>query len=173
MIGWKKQRFLSVYFSLILRQVSGKWIWDPTCPIGQVCLKVSVKPWTQCQRWRKPPWLCSTTAIQQMTHHHDNCPVGTDSWCFYQKSIALGHPVGSHADNINTPLSELVVSYISPIFEEKSLDELLSRCTLQATQNASKSLHSVIWARCPKHKFVNLSSLSIAVALGCTEFNFG
>lgn len=52
-------------------------------------------------------------------------------------------------------------------------DELLGRCVLQTTQNANESAHSVIWARCPKHQFVNRDRLSVAVALGVAEFNFG
>lgn len=54
-----------------------------------------------------------------------------------------------------------------------SSDDLLRRCVLQTTQNANESAHAVIWARCPKHQFANRARLSIAVAIGVAEFNFG
>ena len=113
---------------------------------------------------------CRSTENNQ---HHDNCPTGPDSWCFVQKNAALGLPIGSHADFIKTPLCDLVAENIRPIFEELSEDDLLKRCLLQATQNSNESLHSVIWARCPKHIFVCRPRLNIAVALGCCEYSWG
>ena len=107
--------------------------------------------------------------------HHSNCPKGPDSWCFFQKHAALGLPVipGSHLKEIGTPLAPVVAQHILPIFQNMSSEDLLSRCTLQATQNANECVHSVIWARCPKHLYVARPRLNIAVALGCAEFNFG
>lgn len=106
-------------------------------------------------------------------HHHDNCPKGEDSWCFFQKAQARGLPPGSHADNIGTPLTKVVAAHIRPTLERMSSDDLLSRCVLQTTQNANESAHAVIWARCPKHQFATRERLSIAVAVGVAEFNFG
>ena len=104
---------------------------------------------------------------------HDNCPKGDDSWCFWQKANAKGLPPGSHEDNVGTPLCKIVVDSIRPTFERMSTDELLGRCILQTTQNANESAHALIWARCPKHQFVNRNRLSIAVSVGVAEFNFG
>ena len=30
------------------------------------------------------------------TPQHDRCPVGDDSWCFYQKALATGQETGPH-----------------------------------------------------------------------------
>ncbi|XP_012945262.1 uncharacterized protein LOC106013609 [Aplysia californica] len=113
---------------------------------------------------------CSST---DEDHHHENCPKGEDSWCFFQKAEARGLPPGSHVDNIGTPLCQLVADHVRPIFTRLSTDDLLGRCVLQSTQNANESAHAVIWARCPKHQFVHRNRLSIAVAIGVAEFNFG
>ena len=104
---------------------------------------------------------------------HDNCPKGDDSWCFWHKANANCLPQGSHEDNVGTPLCKIVVDSIRPTLERMSTYELLGRCILQTTQNANESTHALIWARCPKHQFVNHNRLSIAVSVGMAEFNFG
>ena len=93
---------------------------------------------------------------------------------FFKKHATLGFPVipGSDLKEIGTPLSPVVAQLILPIFQNRSSEDL-STCRLQATQNANECVHSVIWARCPKHVFVARPRLNITVALGCAEFNFG
>ncbi|RUS84766.1 hypothetical protein EGW08_007450 [Elysia chlorotica] len=103
---------------------------------------------------------------------HQNCPEGEDSWCFFQKAQARGLPAEPHAENVGHPICKLVADHIRPVFERMSSDDLLSRCILQMTQNANRSAHAVIWARCPKHQFVNRDRVTVAVALGVAEFNF-
>ena len=36
---------------------------------------------------------------------HSRCPVGADSWCFFQKARATGQEPGPHRVNVHTPLS--------------------------------------------------------------------
>ncbi|RUS77906.1 hypothetical protein EGW08_014337 [Elysia chlorotica] len=100
---------------------------------------------------------CSSTDAD---HCHDHCPKGEDSWCFGQKAKAMGLPPGSHEDNVSTPLCKLVAYHVRPIFERMSTEELL-----HTTQNANGSAHSVIWACCSKHQFVNRNRLFIAVSV--------
>ena len=95
---------------------------------------------------------CSSTDDD---HHHDNCPPGEGSWCFYQRAKVKGLPPASHADSVGTPICKLVADHIRPAFERMSSDDLLSRCIRQSTQNANESAHAVISTRCPKHQFVN------------------
>lgn len=113
---------------------------------------------------------CSST---DEDHHHDNCPEGKDSWCFFKKAAARGITPGSHLENVGTPISKAVAVHVRPTFQRMASDDLLGRCILQTTQNANESAHSVIWARCPKHLFVNRDRLLIAVSIGVAEFNFG
>ena len=78
-----------------------------------------------------------------------------------------------HQRQLTTPLCQLVVDAIHPLYETMSDDQLLRRCLLQGTQNVNECVHSVIWARCPKHQFATRNRVEIAVALGVCEFNFG
>ena len=67
----------------------------------------------------------------------------------------------------------LCAIWLSTMFAPSSTECLLGRCILQSTQNANESAHASIWARCPKHQFVNRNRLCIAVSVGVAEFNFG
>ena len=35
--------------------------------------------------------------------HHNHCPVGRDSWCFFQRALAMEEEPGPHCDNVGTP----------------------------------------------------------------------
>jgi hypothetical protein len=104
---------------------------------------------------------------------HSKCPLSATSWCFYNKSRFLGQTPGSHNDNMKTVLNREVAQQIKPVYEKLSDTNLLERCMLGATQNANESLHSIIWTKCPKHRFVGKGVLDIAVFLAVCEFNGG
>ncbi|GBM68743.1 hypothetical protein AVEN_263567-1 [Araneus ventricosus] len=80
---------------------------------------------------------------------HSKCPVGAESWCFFQRAIAQGETPKSHK-KMKTTLSELVVEKILPVYQRLASDEMLSKCISAKTQNANESLHSCIWRKCPK-----------------------
>ena len=107
--------------------------------------------------------------------HHNLCPSGEDSWCFYQRALASSIPLETldHKKQVGTPLCKLVVDNITPIYDNMCDEKLLRKCLLQATQNVNESLHSVIWARCPKHIFATKPRVEIATAVAIGEFNFG
>ena len=90
--------------------------------------------------------------------HHDRCPVGADSWCFYQKSLAPGEVPGPHRDLVGTPLSADVAKQVEGVYLCLSHDDLLRRCLRGVTQNANESLHSKVWAKCPKTGFYSAST---------------
>ena len=50
-------------------------------------------------------------------------------------------------------------------------EQLLRRCVLGATQNSNESLNSLVWVRCPKHKYHGPKSVQIAVTLAILSFN--
>ena len=81
------------------------------------------------------------------TSQHDRCPVGDDIWCFYQKapgrSLALTEP---H-------------------------DDLLTRCLRGQTQNPNESIHSKVWAKCPKTGFACVHRVRSATCAAVAEFN--
>ena len=104
---------------------------------------------------------------------HMYCPVGPESWCFYQKAIANDKTPGSHDENVGTPLKEEYLKKLLPIYERLSADDLLKRCIGCKTQNSNESLHSMIWQRCSKEKFVGKDTVEVAAILAICEFNFG
>lgn len=105
--------------------------------------------------------------------HHYQCPQGENSWCFYNKAIALGETPGNHTEMISTPLNKDVAEKILPIYKRLGDENLLSRCLKGKTQNANESLHSVIWRKCPKTSFLHLKRVMIGVGIAIIDFNYG
>lgn len=103
---------------------------------------------------------------------HSNCPTGTGTWCFFNKSTANGEPPKSH-DTMPVKLNATVVAKLTPLYERLSSDELLSRCARGATQNANESLHSLIWRKCPKETSTSKKRIDLGVVSAVAEFNMG
>ncbi|GFT19931.1 uncharacterized protein TNCV_4993571 [Trichonephila clavipes] len=72
-----------------------------------------------------------------------------------------------------TPINEKFLPKILPIYQRLASNELLERCIRCGTQNANKSLHSMIWAKCPKEIFVNKRRVKRAVTEAVCEYNKG
>ncbi|XP_025992970.1 uncharacterized protein LOC105198260 isoform X1 [Solenopsis invicta] len=90
--------------------------------------------------------IWATYYHQQLTDdnpQHDMCMSGENSWCPYQKALAITG-VENFQHNY-TPLPENVIQAIKPIYEDLSKDELLERCLGGFTQNANESLNQLIW----------------------------
>ncbi|GFT19847.1 uncharacterized protein TNCV_4992981 [Trichonephila clavipes] len=104
---------------------------------------------------------------------HSKCPAGENSWCFYQSAIANGEKPNNHKLNVGTPINEKFLPKILPIYQRLASNELLERCKRCGTQNANESLHSMIWAKCPKEIFVNKRLVKRAVTEVVCEYNKG
>lgn len=104
---------------------------------------------------------------------HKKCPTGSDSWCFFNRSLFEGSTPGSHIKNLHTPLKEHVVQEILPIFQRLAADTLLERCLGGLTQNANESLHSKFWNFCPKVLNATKRRMEMAVHDSVAEFNLG
>ncbi|GFT21858.1 uncharacterized protein TNCV_3179631 [Trichonephila clavipes] len=104
---------------------------------------------------------------------HSKCPAGENSWCFYQSAIANGEKPNNHKLNVGTPINEKFLTKILPIYQRLASNELLERCIRCGTQNANESLHSMIWAKCPKEIFVNKRRVKRAVTEAVCEYNKG
>ncbi|GFU65393.1 uncharacterized protein TNCV_1492341 [Trichonephila clavipes] len=104
---------------------------------------------------------------------HSKCPAGENSWCFYQSAIANGKKPNNHKLNVGTPINEKFLPKILPIYQRLASNELLERCIRCGTQNANESLHSMIWAKCPKEIFVNKRRVKRAVTETVCEYNKG
>ncbi|KAJ4447837.1 hypothetical protein ANN_09845 [Periplaneta americana] len=104
---------------------------------------------------------------------HGNCPVGTESWCFYQRAVSQGKQPDPHKDNVGTPLKEVVLAKMMPVYQRLASNTLLERCLKCLTQNANESLHSVIWRHCPKDSFGSKRRVDLSVDLAVCKFNAG
>ena len=105
---------------------------------------------------------------------HNFCPTGSeDNWCFYNRAVAKGLAPGSHNDNIHTPLQPDAAEAIKPIYDCLTGKALLEKCQRAMTQNANKSLHSVIWNKCPKNKFMSKERVKLGVSSAIATFNKG
>ncbi|GFT35453.1 uncharacterized protein TNCV_922681 [Trichonephila clavipes] len=104
---------------------------------------------------------------------HSKCPAGENSWCFYQSAIGNGEKPNNHKLNVGTPINEKFLTKILPIYQRLASNELLERCIRCGTQNANESLHSMIWAKCPKEIFVNKRRVKRAVTEAVCEYNKG
>ena len=106
--------------------------------------------------------------------HHQRCPQGTGSWCFYQKALAEGVAPGNHEDHPNsTFLTPEIASQMVPVYRRMSDETLLRRMTHGGTQNTNECLNSTIWARCPKTAFMGKKRVDGAAARAVSVFNEG
>ena len=105
--------------------------------------------------------------------HHSRCPVGSNSWCFFQRALAAGEEPGSHRDKLGTPLTRDVSRHVEEVYVRLGYPDLLRRCLKGATQNANESPHSKVWAKCPKTGLVGFQRVVAATCAAIAEFNQG
>lgn len=101
---------------------------------------------------------------------HDKCPPGENSWCSWQKAKATGELKNYKH---KPPLSEEVFKAISPVYEELSSDDLLTRCLGGFTQNSNESFNSTVWAMAPKSSSSGKHVLDTAVFIAVGIYNDG
>ena len=70
-------------------------------------------------------------------------------------------------------LSGEVALHVKDVYVRLGHPDLLERCLKVETQNANESLHSKIWAKCPKTGFVGLTRVLAAMCGAVAEFNQG
>lgn len=92
--------------------------------------------------------------------NHSKCPEGAESWCKYNRTLANGEDPPAHEN----PLTDCVRTALEPVFARLSNEDLLARCSDGMSQNASESLHSVIWTKASKNSNASLNSLPLSTA---------
>ena len=80
------------------------------------------------------------------TPRHHLCPAGEKSWCKWQAAQAKGKEYHHH----KAPIPESILQLLKPTYDRLGSPTLLEKCIDGYTQNANKSLHSVVWRLCPK-----------------------
>ncbi|GBO00075.1 hypothetical protein AVEN_84462-1 [Araneus ventricosus] len=99
---------------------------------------------------------------------HGLCPMGSDSWCGFNKSLVSGEKyIHKHS------LPEPVLLATKKVFRELADKNLLSKCIHGQTQNPNGSFHNCVWERIPKNTFVGINTLKIGVMDAVLCFNDG
>ena len=71
------------------------------------------------------------------------------------------------------PTMELFEKHLRPIYERLSDPALLARRLPGFTQNANESVNSLVWIRCPKHKWHERKRIKLATASATLHFSAG
>ncbi|CAN8002053.1 unnamed protein product [Ixodes hexagonus] len=100
---------------------------------------------------------------------HSLCPQGAESWCGYNRALSEGKKPPAHRNSLPNDVRVA----LEPVFARLSDEALLQRCSDGKTQNASESLHSVIWSLSPKTQHASLLSVRRAVAEAVSRYNQG
>ena len=95
---------------------------------------------------------------------HNNCPMSSDTCCFFNKALTEDCVPPPHKENMKTFLSNAVGEALLPIYTRMSDPNLLHRLSQGKTQNPNESLHNCIWSGCPKTIFVGLERIQAGVA---------
>ncbi|GFU65217.1 uncharacterized protein TNCV_2134221 [Trichonephila clavipes] len=109
---------------------------------------------------------CSSSVEKPM---HGQCPIGKDSWCYYQRALSCGKKPNEKYKG----LSNEVLNTIKPTYLELCTKELLTKCLHGKTQNSNQCLNGVIWQRVPKKVFVCLKILKSGALDAVIQFNDG
>ncbi|GFV40319.1 uncharacterized protein TNCV_4900381 [Trichonephila clavipes] len=109
---------------------------------------------------------CSSSVEKPM---HGQCPIGKDSWCYYQRALSCGKKPNEKYKG----LSNEVLNTIKPTYLELCTKELLTKCLHGKTQNSNECLNGVIWQRVPKEVFVCLKILKSVALDAVIQFNDG
>ena len=102
---------------------------------------------------------------------HENCPIGVDSWCKWQKAIALNQD--PQDVDLAPLLGKDLKQHLLPIYEDLSKDDLLERCLGGHTQNANESFNATVWRISPKHLHCGLKVVEISAYIAARIFNEG
>lgn len=110
---------------------------------------------------------CASTEDNPM---HGQCPPGDESWCKYQKHLALGSVDKFKA---GPGLPRDVLNKVKPTYMELCSASLLEKCLHGKTQNANESFNGVLWQRVPKNNFVGLDTFRCGAWDAVVQFNEG
>ena len=106
--------------------------------------------------------------------HHELCPEGAESWCFFQKALALGLGIKPHDEELTKKmrLTEFELSQVREVYDDLTRDELLQKCLKGRTQNPNESLHGKLWRKVHKTKFYGKDTIECAAQSVILETNF-
>ncbi|XP_048590323.1 uncharacterized protein LOC116614896 isoform X3 [Nematostella vectensis] len=95
---------------------------------------------------------------------HKFCP--ENSWCSFKTTGREVAPKSHHLDPV-------FCAHLEPIYDRLSEENLLRRCLGGYTQNPNESVNSLVWSRCPKHKWFGRGRVEMAVVSAALQFSAG
>jgi len=101
--------------------------------------------------------------------HHERCPAGRQSWCFYKRAEASSAAPRPHSK----PLPRDIAKSLVLIYKQLGDPQLLTRCLSGKTPNSNESFHSMVWRACPKERWAAKRTVDTAVAICVQRFNKG
>ena len=100
---------------------------------------------------------------------HKYCEKGSDSFCKYQKAVALGDIIPKHPRCIGLDCRDRVLEILAPYFSVSFLEKVQGG----NTSNLNENLHGMIWDCISKTKPINLSLMELGCSIGIIRFNEG
>ena len=100
---------------------------------------------------------------------HKYCEKGVDSFCNYQKALALGDIIPKHPRCIIVACRDRVLDILAPYFTVSFLEKVQGG----NTSNLNENLHGMIWNCISKTKPIELSLMHLGCSLAIIRFNEG
>lgn len=94
---------------------------------------------------------------------HQFCP--NNSWCKFKKGL----PCKDKPHHLDAVFKEPLLK----IYERLSEPALLQRCLPGYTNNANESINSLVWNKCPKHKWHGSKRIGMAANAAALHFSCG
>lgn len=94
---------------------------------------------------------------------HKYCP--SNSWCKYKKGL----PCPDKPYHLDSVFKEHLIK----IYDRLTDSALLARCLPGYTQNANESINSLVWNKCPKHKWHGNRRVQLAASSAALHFSGG
>ena len=113
--------------------------------------------------------LSHNVKAESVEAQHRYCPPGANSWCKWRQDKATGTKTYKD-DNL---LPSVFLDVLRPVFMTLSETNLLGRCVRGATQNRNECINSLVWIRCPKHKFHGRKIVRFAAASAVCHYHGG
>lgn len=92
---------------------------------------------------------------------HKYCP--SNSWCSYKRT---GKPI----ENKGHHLDPVFVEQLEHVYVRFSDEKLLKRCLPGHTQNPNECINSLVWIRCPKHRWFGRKCVEMAGISATSHF---
>ena len=100
---------------------------------------------------------------------HKYCNKGAESFCMYQKAVALGDIIPKHPRCISTACKDRILDILGPYFAVPFLEKVQGG----NTSNLNENLHGMIWECISKTKPVELNLMNLGCSLAIIRFNEG